>query len=121
MGTQGYRDDYRAAFTSANHHLDLIYEEYHELQLRKQHLEGVLTALEPMLYANQSATEDFGYSELQPSALASSAEIIPEPAQPVMRFEEPVPAAPAPFAPVPEVITDPLQLRINRALGLAVA
>jgi hypothetical protein len=122
MGTQGYRDDYRAAFTCANDHLDNIYEEYHQLQLRKQHLEGVLAALEPMLYSNQPEPEACGYEEPEHFAPAPVAESIPEPALPVMRFEEPpMPVAPAAFAPVPEVITDPLQLRINRALGLAVA
>lgn len=122
MGTQGHRDDYRAAFTCANDHLDHIYEEYHQLQVRKQHLEGVLAALEPMLYSNQPEAEAYSYTEPEHFAPASEVESIPEPIEPVMRFEEPpTPVAPAAFAPAPEVITDPLQLRINRALGLAVA
>ena len=32
MGTQGYRSDYLAAFEIANHHLESIYSEYHDLQ-----------------------------------------------------------------------------------------
>lgn len=127
MGTLGYRDDYRTAFTCANDHLDQIYEQYHQLQLRKQHLEGVLSALEPMLYSDGSATEASGYSE--PEQFAPTAqepsheESYPEPVQqPVMRIEQSFqPAVPAAFAAATEVITDPLQLRINRALGLAVA
>ena len=117
----GYRDDYRAAFTCANDHLNNIYEDYHQLQLRKQHLEGVVSALEPMLFSNQQATEDFGYAEPQQYTPAPEVESIPEPVEPAMYYEEPQPVAPPAFAPVAEATTDPLQLRINRALGLAVA
>ncbi|HEY1577903.1 MAG TPA: hypothetical protein VGF82_12610 [Terracidiphilus sp.] len=120
MGTQGFRDDYRAAFTSANDHLDNIYEEYHFLQLRKQHLEGVVSALEPMLYADRQSPEDFHDAEPEHFAPAH-VESIPEPVESAMHYEEPQPVAPPAFAPVAEVTTDPLQLRINRALGLAVA
>ena len=117
----GYRDDYRAAFTCANDHLNNIYEDYHQLQLRKQHLEGVLSALEPMLVSDRQQPENFQYAEPEHYTSAPQMESIPEPVEPVLHYEEPMPAAPPAFAPVAEVTTDPLQLRINRALGLAAA
>ena len=49
MGNQGNRSNYLAAFEGANHQLEYIYSEYHDLQRRKEKLEGVLTALEPFL------------------------------------------------------------------------
>jgi cell division septum initiation protein DivIVA len=125
MGTHGYRSNYLEAFEIANHQLENIYSEYHNLQQRKEQLEGVLMALEAFLQSSPAIT-----AESQPAEIAH-----PEPkpvhteiyaalqslAEPIARLERTIetPAAAA-FAPAEEEL-DPLQLRINRALGLAVA
>ena len=127
MGNQGNRSNYLAAFESANHQLEYIYSEYHELQRRKEKLEGVLSALEPFLQSasNSSYSHDFQAPEASSMAPEPTyAEEYSEPqliaSQPsnVDRFAEP---APAPVFAQAETELDPLQLRINRALGLAVA
>ena len=56
MGNQGNRSNYLAAFESANHQLEYIYSEYHELQRRKEKLEGVLSALEPFLQSASNSS-----------------------------------------------------------------
>jgi hypothetical protein len=123
MGNQGYRANYLAAFEGANHQLESIYSEYHELQRRKEKLEGVLMALEPFLQsATISIPEVHNLERPEPIPAYTEQYSAPEPAfepqpQPE-RFVEPVPAPV--FASVDESL-DPLQLRINRALGLAVA
>jgi hypothetical protein len=129
MGNQGYRSNYFAAFESANHQLEYIYSEYHDLQRRKEKLEGVLAALEPFLQSVSNFNQE-GYAaeparqELEPTyAEPTYAEqySAPQPvSELVVRAERFESSAPPAFAPAEQEL-DPLQLRINRALGLAVA
>ena len=135
MGNQGYRANYLAAFEGANHQLESIYSEYHELQHRKEKLESVLSALEPFLQIASSYQQEFHASEAmrqQPQPTYSEPTYVqpayaeqysvPEPAaEPVFPTEQFVEPAPAPVYAEAESSLDPLQLRINRALGLAVA
>lgn len=130
MGNQGYRSNYLAAFEGANHQLECIYSEYHDLQRRKEKLEGALSALEPFLQsASNFNQESYATAPVQQEPVPTYAEPsyteqysapqpVPEPAIRAERFAEP--AAPPAFAPAEQEL-DPLQLRINRALGLAVA
>jgi hypothetical protein len=142
MGNQGYRANYLAAFEGANHHLESIYSEYHELQHRKEKLESAISALEPFLQSASSFSQEIHtpeprqhepeptYSQPAYSELYSAPQPIAEPVMRAERFAEPEryaepepfaqPIAPAVFA-AAETELDPLQLRINRALGLAVA
>ena len=127
MGNQGYRSNYLAAFESANNQLEYIYAEYHDLQRRREKLEGVVMALEPFLQTGRNTTPEFHPTEIvrmEPELEPIAADIYsaPEPvAEPVVQAQSFVehPAAPA-YSPTSEEL-DPLQLRINRALGLAVA
>lgn len=119
MGNQAYRESYAAALEVAHSQLHQIFEDYDQLQIRKEQIELVLGALEPFLRTTQTFTLEA--RQPQPSR-EKSVKAAPEPevVQPVYRAA-PEPVAPAPFSPVPEAIIDPLQNRINRALGLAVA
>jgi hypothetical protein len=125
MGNQGYRSNYLEAFETANHQLEYIYSEYHELQQRKERLEGVLVALEAFLQSGRTSSVEFHPAEIPHlEAEPVHAEIyatLQTVAEPKVRAERIIetPAPPA-FAPSEEGL-DPLQLRINRALGLAVA
>jgi hypothetical protein len=126
----GNRATYLAAFEGANHQLEYIYSEYHELQRRKEQLESVLSAIEPFLQSSSSYHQEFHaaepvrqepeptYSEPPYAEQYSAPELV---AEPVMRAEKFVEPAPAPVYAASETELDPLQLRINRALGLAVA
>jgi hypothetical protein len=91
------------------------------LQLRKEQLEEALGALDPFLRSNQRATHEFRQPEpiyAEPVKVEPEMEIM----QPVLRTVPlPEPVTPAAFSPMPEPILDPIQSRINRALGLAVA
>lgn len=119
MGTQNYRETYLTAFEEANSHLDEIYQEFERLQLRKEQIEDVVTALKPFVPSISAVSQQAQRPE---SVRVESVRVEPEIAAPVAAaapVHEPV--APAPFAPVPEIIVDPIQSRINRALGLAVA
>lgn len=125
----GYRANYLAAFEGANHQLESIYSEYHELQRRKEKLESVLSALEPFLQTASSHQQEFHAPEpvWEEPVMARTEPVYaeqysaPEPViEPVMRAEQFEPT-PAPVYVEAESSLDPLQLRINRALGLAVA
>ena len=129
MGTQAYRANYREAFQHANHQLDEIYSDYHELQLRKEQIERALVALEPFLQAKQSSLKDEMFvAEPIHVETAPELEAVPEP---VMHYAPAIEPAKMPvvsepvvapsYAPVSEANLDPIQARINRALGLAVA
>lgn len=117
MGTPEYRANYRAAIQEANSQLAEIFREFEDLNQRKEKLEDVVGALEPFISRNSA--ENQHQEPAAPSQFHHQPERF-EPAAP-----EPVvlkePVAPASFAPVAEVITDPIQSRINHALGLAVA
>ena len=130
MGNQGYRANYLAAFEGANHQLESIYSEYHELQRRKEKLESVLSALEPFMQTASSYQQELHAPEpVWEEPVAARIEPVyadqysaPEPVtEPVMRAEQFIEPAPAPVYVEAESSLDPLQLRINRALGLAVA
>jgi hypothetical protein len=121
MGSQVYRENYLAALEAANSHLDQIFQEHDRLQLRKEQIEDVLGALEPFLRSAEPVSYQFRQPEpihAEPVKMQSE----PEAAQPVLRaVPTPEPVVPAAFSPMPEAILDPIQSRINRALGLAVA
>jgi hypothetical protein len=117
MGSQVYRDRYLAALEVAHSDVDQITEQFEMLQLRRKQLEHVLGALEDFLGTNQQ-----GAYELHQPEPSYAEPVNFEPVQPVLRAvpaSEPV--TPAAFSPMPEPILDPIQNRINRALGLAVA
>ena len=121
MGTQDYRATYRVAMQEATSDLNEIYREVDELQARKEMIVQVLEAIQPFLTASEASYQD---TRREPAAVAPprqerAHEVLASVAAKAMPVSEPV--APAPFAPVPEVIVDPIQSRINRALGLAVA
>jgi hypothetical protein len=119
MGTQDYRETYLTALEEANSHLDEIFQEYEQLQLRKEQIEDVLMALKPFVPSISAVSQEAQRPE---SVRVESVRVEPEIPAPVAAaapVHEPV--APAPFAPVPDIIVDPIQSRINRALGLAVA
>jgi hypothetical protein len=129
MGTQGYRANYREAFECASDQLQDIYSEYRYLQYRKEQLEGAVAALGPFLNMARIPTrEEVRLPEPMHMESAWEQELVPqgilntlaasEPATPVTA-PEPV-VAPS-YAPVSEANVDPIQARINRALGLAVA
>ena len=122
MGTQEYRANYRAALHVANSDLNEIYREFEQLQMRKEMIDSVVSALEPFLQSTAEVSHESYHAEVSQEAFRS---------QPVPVYEAPIPVAvepefreriaPASFAPVPDIIVDPIQNRINRALGLAVA
>lgn len=122
MGTQEYRANYRVAMQEANFHLAEIFREFEQLQLRKELLEDVLDALEPHLESNSTFMyESPRHEVVRPEPVRYEAEISARVAVAAAAVHEPVKPAPAPFAPATDVIVDPIQSRINRALGLAVA
>jgi len=109
MGNQGYRSNYLAAFEGANHQLEYIYSEYHELQRRKEKLEGALSALEPFLQTAPSFSHEIhapepvmqapepAYSEPVYAEQYSAPEPVVEPVIRAEKFAEPA-APPAFFA-----------------------
>jgi len=122
----GYRANYLAAFEGANHQLESIYSEYHDLQRRKEKLESVLSALEPFVQSASSYHQEFHApepvrQEPEPTYVESVYADQYSAPEPVMHTEQYVEAASAPVYAEAETNLDPLQLRINRALGLAVA
>lgn len=117
MGSQVYRETYLAALEVAHSDLDQIIEQFDMLQIRKQQLENALGSLEAFL----SSRQETPYERRQPEPLQTEP-IQVEPAQQAPRaVPTPEPVTPASFSPMPEPILDPIQSRINRALGLAVA
>ena len=118
MGARIYRETYLAALEVANSDLDHIFQECEQLQLRKEQLENAVEALDPFLRSARTAA-----SQPEPvQAEAFRAEPEPEVVKPLIHaVQAPEPVVPAAFSPMPEAILDPIQNRINRALGLAVA
>ena len=110
MGAQDCRTSYLEAFEQANADLHEIFNEYDWLQLRKQQIESALLALQPFL----EPVSTFHQPIHQPTPITAPT-VSAEPA-----YEIPAPVA-VTIAPSSEDITDPIQYRINRALGLAVA
>jgi hypothetical protein len=110
MGAQDCLTSYLKAFDQANAELDEIYNEYDLLLLRKKQIENALLALQPFLEQQSTYQEPIQ----QPTPITGSA-ISAEPA-----YEMPTTVVSA-IAPGSEDISDPIQYRINRALGLAVA
>jgi hypothetical protein len=134
MGSQAYRENYLAAVQVAHSQLDQIVREFDTLQLRKEQIEGAVGALQPFLRIAPQASnevrqpEPVHYELHQPEPIqVQPIRVAPEPeiAQPVLRTmpvsAPPEPVAPAAFSPVSDSKMDPIQNRINRALGLAVA
>lgn len=129
MGTQGYRANYRDAFECANHQLEAIYSEYHGLQQRKEQLESAVAALGPFLKSARMAEREIDQPERVRFEPAVNLNPIQQPVLHSVTVPAPVISAPvaaepvvAPsYAPVSETNIDPIQARINRALGLAVA
>ena len=121
MNVQGYRENYLAALEVAHQDLNTIYQECEQLQLRKEQLHGALGALEPFLHSVKASSSEHH----QPEPIrAEQMHVAPEPevAKPFFRaVQAHEPIVPAAFSPMPEAILDPIQRRINNALGLAVA
>jgi hypothetical protein len=129
MGTQEYRLNYRAAFNEANCDLNDIYREFDALQLRKEMIEHALSALEPFLQSKAESPQGNYYETAEPVHVAEPVRADPVRIEP--EYLAPIPSAVAAsikdsiskavFTPVADIIVDPIQSRINRALGLAVA
>ena len=120
MNVKGYRESYLAGLVAANSDLETINEECDQLELRKRQLEGALGALEPFL---RSATGGCAASSSPKQVRAEQPIVVHEreALQPISRAPQaPEPVVPASFS-TPDAILDPIQHRINRALGLAVA
>lgn len=122
MGTPGYRSTYLAAFDQANSELFSLYQEYEQLQQRKEKIEDVLMALEPFLSSAAPSTATVH----QPEPVIT----LPVPMEPIRELPdreqsiavvETAQPVPVQFVPRPETELDPIQRRINSALGLAVA
>jgi hypothetical protein len=116
-----------AAVHVAHSQLDEIMQEFDSLQLRKEQIECVVGALQPFLRIAPQANyethqpEPVHYEPIQePIRVAPRPEVI-QPALHAVPERAPAPVAPAAFSPASEASLDPLQNRINRALGLAVA
>jgi hypothetical protein len=133
MSSQIYRERYLAALEVANSELGHIIREFDSLQLRKEQIEDVVGALEPFLRSAQTAgyevrqpepvRYDFRQPEpihIEPIRLAPEPEIV-QPAIHAAPVPAPQPIAPPAFSPVSDSTLDPIQNRINHALGLAVA
>jgi hypothetical protein len=116
MGIQEYRANYLAAMHEANSQLTDIFRELEQLQLRRELIQDVLGALDPFLTPTSAAPREPLRKE---PAMSAPVRYQAEAQVSVAPVSEPV--IPASFAPLSEVITDPIQSRINRALGLAVA
>jgi hypothetical protein len=105
----------------AHSDLNQIIEQFDLLQLRKEQLENALGSLEAFLVSKQETT----YENHQPAPIHAepiNVEPVQQIVQPALRaVPTPEPIAPAAFSPMPEPVLDPIQSRINRALGLAVA
>jgi len=127
-----YRENYLAALEVAQSDLDRIIQQFDSLQLRKQQIDLVVGALEPFLRSAPKTTreiqaEPVDYEFHQPDPI----HIEPVESAPAARTAEPAfrsaevsagePVAPAAFSPRSDGKMDPIQSRINRALGLAVA
>jgi hypothetical protein len=143
MGSHLYRENYLAAVQVAHSQLDQIVREFDSLQLRKEQIEGAVGALQPFLRIAPPASyevrqpEPVHYEHHQPEAVNYDPRrpepiqvepipvaLEPEIAQSVLRatpLQTPEPIAPAAFSPGSDSKMDPIQRRINRALGLAVA
>jgi hypothetical protein len=121
MGTQEYRANYRAALHVANSDLNDIYREYEQVQLRKEMIENAVAALEPFLQSSAEVSPEAYRAEPVPVPEPRYEVLVPVAAEPQYEPQLRERIAPASFAPVPDIIVDPIQNRINRALGLAVA
>lgn len=119
MGTQDFRANYRAAMQEANSQLAELFREFEQLQLRKELIEDALDALEAFRPSVASAAFDsYPQESVRPEPVRYEREVPAPQATVAAAANEPV--APAAFA-VDDIIADPIQSRINRALGLAVA
>lgn len=126
MSSQVYRASYLAAIEVAQSQLEHIVREFDNLQLRKEQIEDVVGALEPFLGSTQPASYEvrqpqpahFEFRQPEPIHV-EPVHMAPAP-EAFRATPAPEPVAPAAFAPVSESM-DPIQNRINRALGLAVA
>lgn len=127
MGTTGYRVTYRAALDQANAQLRGLFQEYERLQLRKEQIESALTALEPFLdvgpVLDTKESHIHEVPHMEPAANVTThiepPHEIPEPV--ITMATSPVPPVTAASDPIAETEMDPIQRRINHALGLAVA
>ena len=139
MGSQVYRENYLTALEVAHSQLDQIIRQFDGLQLRKEQIANAVEALGPFLripikdpvtWLPQSEAVHYEFQTTEPihpePAYAEPVYVTPQPeiVQPVLQVAPvtaPEPVRPAAFSPMPEPILDPIQSRINRALGLAVA
>jgi hypothetical protein len=133
MGSQVNRENYLAALEVAHSQLDEIIREFDGLQLRKEQIENAVGALEPFLRFAQPANHEVRQTEpvrhefrqpeaihIEPAQEAQELEIF-QPVHRAVPMPAPAPIAPPAFSPVSDSNLDPIQNRINHALGLAVA
>ena len=107
-------ESYYAAFDAALAELEQISNEFVQMKLRKDRVEGDLQALKPLVGSAELASQ-----AAQPTVMSS------QPVSPVAE-PEPVYQAPAPPARLEvnrpaSVTTDSIQQRIDSILGLAIA
>ncbi len=121
MDSHGYRETYLAALEVAHSDLDQIMEEYRICSSSAKTDRGRLgrAGTFPALGSKASLRDPPARADQRRTR---SDEREPELMQPVFHaVPMPEPVIPAAFSPMPEAILDPIQSRINRALGLAVA
>jgi cell division septum initiation protein DivIVA len=118
MGKQAIRESYVTACAVAQSQLEQIFHDYEQLKTRKEQLEQVVGALQPFL---RTSPQTFA-SETRQTGSREEAVKEREAAKPVSRAVlASVPVTSSVFSSTSADLLDPLQSRINRALGLAVA
>jgi hypothetical protein len=115
MYERGQDNAYRAAYHTASAELNEVFREVEQLRIRKERVEKVLEALQPLLEFPMQAFE----RELTPAYAAS---------EPVQRIADPSPNPDQAIEPAyprarhdASAPADPIQKRIDSILGLAVA
>ena len=114
MYERGHDNSYRAAFLTASAELNEVFREVEQLRIRKEQVEKVLEALQPLLGLAEQGLEGEAVNTLPYELAQRSAEYVPAPAQATVTAQ----AAPRYEAPA---AGDPIQKRIDSILGLAVA
>lgn len=121
MGTSGHRSKYLAAFEEANAELDELFHQFEWLQRRKEQIEDVLMALEPFL-SSAAVPARKVHDPALVLTLPVSIESTPETSELGQSLAADRNSAVSErFVAAAETELDPIQRRINRALGLAVA
>jgi hypothetical protein len=107
------QDVYRVAYDEANAELIEIRSRFEQLRSRKEHLEGVIAVLGPMLGLSASANASAA-PEMPQSVPPSPTEVASDPAS--YSFNQ----IPVPLPDVEETGGDPFKRRVRNALRTAV-